>query len=61
LSPFALFTGIFYASYTYAGRKLEGGLGGSKGDMEDAEKRLKGEEKAIFLIFAKKMLKWNLE
>jgi hypothetical protein len=33
-----------------------------KGTLEDAEKRLKGEEeKALFLGFVKKMLKWKPE
>jgi serine/threonine-protein kinase SRPK3 len=32
-----------------------------KGTLEDAEKRLQGEEKALFLSFAKKMLKWKPE
>ena len=27
--------------------------------LEDAEKQLKGEEKAVFLSFVKKMLKWK--
>lgn len=32
-----------------------------KGNLEDAEKRLEGEEKALFLNFARKMLKWKPE
>ena len=32
-----------------------------KDALEDAEKRLEGEEKALFLSFAKKMLKWKPE
>lgn len=29
--------------------------------LKDVEKRLKGEEKALFLSFAEKMLKWKPE
>ncbi|KAF8803221.1 kinase-like protein, partial [Phlegmacium glaucopus] len=32
-----------------------------KGTLEDAENRLRGEEKALFLSFVKKMLKWKPE
>ena len=30
-----------------------------KGTLEDAEKRLEGKEKVLFLNFVRKMLKWN--
>jgi hypothetical protein len=32
-----------------------------KASLEDAEKQLEGEEKALFLNFARKMLKWKPE
>ena len=32
-----------------------------KETLKDAEKRLKGEEEALFLSFTKKMLKWKPE
>jgi serine/threonine-protein kinase SRPK3 len=32
-----------------------------KGNLEEAEKRLEGEEKKLFLDFVRKMLKWKPE
>jgi len=33
----------------------------SEGNLEDAEKRLEGEEKTLFLNFVRRMLKWKPE
>jgi serine/threonine protein kinase len=55
LSPFAyLFTHLTAGNWRGAAEI-------PKGMLEDAEKQLKGEEKAVFLSFVKKMLKWKPE
>ena len=55
----SLFAGVFF-THLSAGN-LRGAAEVPMGTLEDAEKRFKGEEKALFLSFAKKMLKWKPE
>lgn len=54
-----LFTGILFTLLVTG--KWSGAAEIPKVTLEDVEKRLKGEEKVLFLNFVRKMLKWKPE
>ena len=58
-SPFALFIRFLLPGRTHLSAGNWRGV--LRETLEDAEKQLKGEEKGLFLSFAKKILRWKPE